>query len=76
MIRIEIGVESDGQVEGQDSSSRGTGSRLLGGRCGLGAETVADRLGQSRLIHLPFHAGGYLSFNLDAAFLFHESTLL
>ena len=73
MSRIEIGVESDGQVEGQDSSSRGTGSRPL---LGLGAETVADRLGQSRLIHLPFHAGDNLSFNLDPAFLFHESTLL
>jgi hypothetical protein len=76
MSGIEIGVGSDGQVEGQDSSSRGTGSGLLGGRCGLDAETVADRLGQSRLIHLPFYAGDNLSFNLDPAFLFHESTLL
>ena len=76
MIRIEIGVESDGQVEGQDSRASGTGSRLLDGRCGRGAESVADRLGQSRLIHLPFHAGDNLSFNLDPAFLFHESALL
>jgi hypothetical protein len=76
MSRIEIGAESDGQAEGQDSSSRGTGSTLLGGRCGLGAETVADRLGQSRLVHLPFYAGYNLSFNLDPAFLFHEATPL
>ena len=76
MSRIEIGVESDGQAEGQDSRSRRTGSRLLHGRCGLGAETVADRLGQSRLIHLPFYAGDNLSFNFDPAFLFHEATLL
>ena len=76
MIRIEIGVESDGQVEGQDSSSRGTGSRLLGGRCGLGSETVPDRLGQSWLIHFPFYAGDDLSIILDPAFLFHRAALL
>ena len=52
------------------------GSRLLDGPCGLGAETVADRLGQSWAIHFPFYAGYNLSFNLDPAFLFHEAALL
>jgi hypothetical protein len=76
MSRIEIGIEIDGQVEGQDSRSPRTGGRLLRGQCCLVAETVADRLGQSRLIHLPFHAGNNLSFILDLAFLFHEVVFL
>jgi hypothetical protein len=42
----------------------------------MGAETVSHRLGQSRLIHLPFYAGDNLSFILDPAFLFHEAALL
>jgi hypothetical protein len=61
--------------EGQDSRSRGTGSRLLDGRCGLGGEPVADRLGQSWPIHLPFYARDNLSIFLDPAFHSHESTL-
>ena len=60
----------------QDSGSRRTGSGLLHGQFGLGAEAIADRLGQSRLIHLPFYARDNLSFNLDPAFLFHEATFL
>ena len=43
MSRIEqIGVECDGQAEGDGSRSRRTGSRLFDGRCCLGPETVAD----------------------------------
>ena len=60
----------------QDSCAGRTRSRLLDARCGLGTETGADRLGQSRLIHLLFYAGDNLSFNLDLAFLFHETALL
>jgi hypothetical protein len=52
------------------------GRRLFHGRCGLGAETFADRFGQSRLIHLPSYAGDNLSFIFDPAFLFHEVALL
>jgi hypothetical protein len=52
------------------------GRRLFHGPCGLSAETVADRFGQSRLIHLPFYAGDNPSFILDPAFLFHEAALL
>jgi hypothetical protein len=77
MRRIEqIGAECDWHCEGQDSRSRGTGSWLFHGRCGLDAETIADRFGQSRLIHLPFYAGDNLSFVLDPTFLFHEVILL
>jgi hypothetical protein len=42
----------------------------------LGAESVADRRGQSRLVHLPFNAGDNLCFNLDPAFLFYEVAVL
>jgi hypothetical protein len=77
MSRIEqIGVEGGGNCEDQDSLSRRTGNELLRGQCCLGAETVADRLSQSRLIHLPFYAGDNLSFILDPDFLFHDAALL
>lgn|SRR5208337_36187 len=75
--RIEqIAVEDCGHEEDRDSSSRGTDNSFLGVRCGLGAETVADRLGQSRLIHLSSYAGDNLPRNIDPAYLFHETTLL
>jgi hypothetical protein len=48
------------------------GRRLFHGLCGLGAETFADRLGQSRLIHLRFYTGDNPSFILDPAILFHQ----
>jgi hypothetical protein len=51
-------------------------SGLFSAQSGLGAETVAHRLGQSRPIHLPFYAGDNLSRNLDPALLFHEVALL
>jgi hypothetical protein len=56
----------------QASRSSRRGSTLSHGRYGLGAETVADRLGQSRLIHLPFYARDNSSIHLDLAFLFHQ----
>ena len=69
-------LKGPGHRKDQESHSRRTGKGLLRGRCGLGAETVADRRGQSRLIHLPFYAGDDLFFDLDAALLFHEASLL
>jgi hypothetical protein len=42
----------------------------------MNAETIADRLGQSRTVHLPFYAGDNLSFILDPVFLFHEAAFL
>ena len=73
---IEFGVDLSWAQRDQDSRAGRTRSRLLDARCGLGTETGADRLGQSRLIHLLFYAGDNLSFNLDLAFLFHETALL
>jgi hypothetical protein len=52
------------------------GGRLSCGQCCRGAETIADRLGQSRLIHLPFYAGNNLSVILDPAFHFHKAAPL
>jgi hypothetical protein len=72
--KLELGAA--GRAEDQDSRSRGTGRRLLHDQCCLDAETVADRLGQSRTVHLPFYAGDNLSIMLDPAFLFHEAALL
>lgn len=43
--------------------------------CGLGAETIADRLGQSRQIYLPFYAGDDLFVDLGSACLFYPVTL-
>jgi hypothetical protein len=55
----------------QDSRCRKRGIRLL---CDLGPETVADRLGQSRLIHLLFYDKDNLSFDLGRVCLFHPVT--
>jgi hypothetical protein len=60
----------------QDLCSRRTGGTLSRGQCCRRAETIADRLGQSRLIHLSFYAGDNLSVILDPAFHFHEAAPL
>ena len=71
----QIAVEGRGHAEGRDSLSRRDGSRLFGGLCCRGAETVADRLRQPRPIHLSSNIGDNVSCHFDPTFLFHETTL-
>ena len=70
-----ITVEGRGDAENRDSRLRGGRCGLVNGGAGRAAETVTDRLRESRPIHLFSYIGDNVSCHLDPATLFHEATL-